>query len=122
MNHYASFSALLLSCLVACSSTTTTPTKKAASGTPAAKTTKAPASTPNPTKKGGSNVTSNTGSSVVLEQVTCDASEEGLAVCVDTYALFCAGGLAYALDCSLAFAGATCGDPGDGSVDCVIVE
>ena len=119
-------SSLIVTALVVatgCSSKTpAATTRKAATGAPAATTTKPPATTAKPSKKGGSNVTTNTGSAVVVEQVTCDASEEGLAVCVDTYAIFCAGGKAYGLDCALAYAGATCGDPGDGTIDCVIAE
>lgn len=115
--------ALVFPVLVACSSTKST-TKKAAAGTAKAPTTKQPATTPKPTaasggKKAGSNVAANKDQSVVTE-VACDAAEEGLAVCVDSYVILCASQKVYALDCAVAFgASATCGALDDGTIDCV---
>lgn len=118
-----SVGALVFPILVACSSTKST-TKKAAAGTAKAPTTKQPATSPKPTaasggKKAGSNVTSNKEQSVVTEQ-SCDAAEEGLAVCVDNYVILCAAQKVYALDCAVAFGeGVTCGALDDGTIDCV---
>jgi hypothetical protein len=121
----ASVGALAFPILVACSSTkSTATTKKAASGSAKAPTTKQPASSPKPTaasggKRAGSNVSSNKEQSVATEQ-TCDAAEEGLAVCVDSYVILCAGQKVYALDCAVAFGdGVTCGALDDGTIDCV---
>ena len=120
-----SVGALVFPILVACSSTkSTTTTKKAASGSAKAPTTKQPATSPKPTaasggKKAGSNVTSNKEQSVATE-TTCEAAEEGLAVCVDSYVILCAGQKVYALDCAVAFGeGVTCGALDDGTIDCV---
>ena len=107
-----SMGALLLA--VGCSAAS----KKAATGT-AKVTTKQPTRAPKPTTKTGSNVSGNQSSAVsVSGDPTCDAAEEGLAICVDTFALFCAGGKVYGLDCAEGFGG-TCGEL-DGAVDCVV--
>ena len=114
----------VLAC-VACSTSSdkSSAKKKAASGAVAAKTNKQPPSTPKPTQKAGSNVSSNVENATPSEaDPTCDAAEEGLAVCVDAFAVFCSGGKVYALDCEAAYgAGATCGEL-DGAVDCVVEE
>lgn len=95
-------------------------TKKAATGAPKASTTKAPSSVPKPTTKTSTTVTSATSQSVTTEE-TCTPDDEGLAICADSYVVFCAGGKIYALDCSVAFDGATCGEL-DETVDCVVAE
>jgi hypothetical protein len=104
-------------------SSKSSPTKTAAAGAPKAATAKLPSSsTATPSTKGGSNLTDNTSSAVADDRMTCSSAEEGLAVCVDDYALFCEGGKAWALDCSVAFDGATCGSLDDGTIDCVVTQ
>ena len=104
---------------IGCSSSKSTK-KAAASGAPKTVTTKQPASAPKPTTKSGSNVSSNKSSAVAVEaDPDCTEAEEGLAACVDTFAVFCASSKLYALDCNAAFGG-TCGVLDDGTVDCVI--
>lgn len=96
--------------------------KTAAAGTPKTATTKQPVSAPKPTTKAGTNVTTNKTSAVAVEaDPDCTKDEEGLAVCSDSFAVFCSDGKVYALDCNAAF-GATCGQLDDGSIDCVVEE
>jgi len=91
---------------------------KAAAGA-AKPTTKQPASTPKPSKKTGSNVSSNQASAApVAADPACTAEEEGLAACAGTFAVFCAGTKVYAIDCAEAFGG-TCAEL-DGAIDCVV--
>jgi hypothetical protein len=109
---------------VACSVKTTS--KKPATGTPKTSTTKPPASAQKPSgsTKTSPTVKGSTGSSAPVpgsngdDQLACSAEEEGIAVCVDTYVVFCAAQKVWALDCASAF-GATCGDV-DGTIDCVL--
>ena len=93
-------------------------TNKAATGT-AKPTTKQPPSAPKPSKKGGANVIgSKAAATPVQSSPECTAEENGLAVCVDSFAVFCSDTKVYAIDCAEAFAG-TCGEI-DGAVDCVV--
>jgi len=102
--------------VTACSSKNKT--TKAAAGT-AKPTTKQPASAPKPSKKAGANVSGNKASATSVKiDPDCTAEEEGLAVCADTFAVFCSGAKVYAIDCAEAFGG-TCGEI-DGAVDCVV--
>jgi hypothetical protein len=112
--------ALVLS--TACSSSSSKASKKtAASGAAKAKTSKQPASAPTPTKKAGSNVTSNQSSATPVEaDPECTAQEEGLGACADSFVVFCSGSKVYALDCAEAFPGSTCGELDDGTIDCVV--
>lgn len=107
------FSALVIT---ACSSKNKT--TKAAAGA-AKPTTKQPASAPKPSKKAGANVSGNKASATpVQSDPDCTAEEEGLAICADTFAIFCSATKVYAIDCAEAFGG-TCGEI-DGAVDCVV--
>lgn len=121
---FVSSFAVSLVLVTACSSSKDSAAAKskqaAATGAPKAKTSKQPPSAPKPSKKSGGNVSGNQSSAAPVEaDPECTAEEDGLAVCADTFAVFCAGGKVYALDCSEAFGG-TCGELDDGTVDCVV--
>ena len=94
-------------------------TKKRATGKAAAPTTKKPATTPAPQQKVSSTVSSNQSSAGRTDAV-CSAADEGMGACVDEFAVFCAGGVLWALDCAVAFDG-TCGESA-GAVDCLVPE
>jgi hypothetical protein len=130
MNLRFTFSSLLALGFVSasCSSSSNSPpyVKKAATGAPAAPTKSVPlGSTGKPTYQAGSNLTSNVSSAAQDSQITCDATEEGLAFCNGGngggIAIFCLGGKAYALDCSTAFPHSACDELDDGTIDCVLL-
>ena len=105
----------------ACSSSSSKSAKKAAASGAAAKTSKQPPSAPAPAKKAGPNVSSNQASAAPVESTPeCKAEENGLAACVDTFAVFCSEQKVYAIDCAEAFPGSTCGELDDGTIDCIV--
>jgi hypothetical protein len=102
--------------LLACSNSSKS--KTAASGTPASKTSAAPSGGGTPNVTVNVSVVGNSSYATSDSDVTCDSSEEGQGVCVDTYIVFCAGGAGYAFDCNTAYPGSTCDTGDDGQLDC----
>ncbi len=91
---------------------------KAAAGA-AKPTTKQPPRPSTPAKKAGASVSGNKSAAApVASDQQCTAAEDGLAACVDNFAVFCSATKLYAIDCEEAFGG-TCGEVG-GAIDCVV--